>query len=469
MVMNLAGRSVNCRYTKANRRAILDSRVQSTRVVGEAIAGAVRPPRVWLQAATATIYAHRFDAPNDEHSGIIGGTEPCAPETWRFSIDVATAWEKALATANTPRTRKVALRSAMTMSPDRGGVFDVLLGLVRRGLGGRVGDGTQFVSWIHDRDFIRAVEFLIETRTEWPDESRRPRTAAECRVHAGIACGMGNPIRATSDAVDGSAWDVVVADRVRTGPEESPRRAGPPAERRIPVPVPLLARGRNGSVPPLAGGPGPFGYILRGCLITRRSHPQSAPFGTDLRARFAQSNRSGYNNETCCDRIRNGHGSCSLAFAGSTESTVPTPRRETVFATRTLALLAISAIALTASHGSGQQKGKPDVPSQPNEAMVMQVKLKRRQALLEALAKEDYKALEENADSLVRISDSTAFMRAYKTDEYELEARVFRRAAATLAAKAKDRRLDGATLAYTEMTLSCVRCHNHFRGLKKKD
>lgn len=162
VVINLAGRSVNCRYHAANRKAMLDSRVESTRVVGDAIARSSRPPRVWLQASTATIYAHRFDAPNDEAKGIIGGNEPNAPDTWRSSIVVATAWEKALAESITPDTRKVALRSAMTMSPDRGGIFDVLLGLVRRRLGGRAGDGRQYVSWIHDRDFIRAVDWLIE-------------------------------------------------------------------------------------------------------------------------------------------------------------------------------------------------------------------------------------------------------------------------------------------------------------------
>lgn len=162
VVVNLAGRSVNCRYTAANRRAILDSRVNSTRAVGEAIARAARPPRVWLQSSTATIYAHTLDRDHDEVTGVVGGSEPGAPDTWRFSIDVATAWEKALAEADTPHTRKVALRSAMTMSPDRGGVFDVLLGLVRRGLGGRSGDGRQFVSWVHDRDFCRAVDWLLE-------------------------------------------------------------------------------------------------------------------------------------------------------------------------------------------------------------------------------------------------------------------------------------------------------------------
>jgi hypothetical protein len=161
VVINLAGRSVNCRYDAANREEILESRVRSTRAVGETIAAASSPPRVWLQASTATIYAHRYDAANDERSGVIGGLEPGAPETWRFSIDVARAWEDTFDQALTPRTRKVSLRSAMTMSPDAGGVFDTLMWLVRRGLGGRAGDGRQFVSWIHGDDFVRAIEWLI--------------------------------------------------------------------------------------------------------------------------------------------------------------------------------------------------------------------------------------------------------------------------------------------------------------------
>lgn len=162
VVINLAGRSVNCRYSVTNRREILTSRVASTRVVGQAIAEASRPPRVWLQASTATIYAHRHDAANDEASGLIGGNEDNAPSTWKFSIEVARAWEDALFEADTPRTRKLALRSAMTMSPDAGGIFDTLLGLVRRGLGGAAGDGKQFVSWIHFEDFIRATQWLID-------------------------------------------------------------------------------------------------------------------------------------------------------------------------------------------------------------------------------------------------------------------------------------------------------------------
>ncbi|MFF4394082.1 epimerase [Streptomyces sp. NPDC001480] len=160
VVVNLAGRSVSCRYTPVNLKAMMDSRVESARVVGEAIATAARPPRVWLQMSTATVYAHRFDAPNDEATGVIGGTEPGVPGYWSCSVDIAKAWEREQERADTPHTRKVALRSAMVMSPDPGGVLDVLLWLARLGLGGPVAGGAQYVSWIHDRDFVRAVEFL---------------------------------------------------------------------------------------------------------------------------------------------------------------------------------------------------------------------------------------------------------------------------------------------------------------------
>lgn len=162
VVINLAGRSVNCRYTAKNRQEILQSRVVSVRAVGQAISSAKRAPRVWLQASTATIYSHTYTAPNDEVSGVIGGAEPDTPKSWRFSIEVATAWEKALDEIPLPGIRKLKLRSAVIMSPDRGGIFDTLLALVRRGLGGTSGDGRQYVSWIHETDFVRAIYFLIE-------------------------------------------------------------------------------------------------------------------------------------------------------------------------------------------------------------------------------------------------------------------------------------------------------------------
>jgi uncharacterized protein len=165
VVVNLAGRSVNCRYNQANRRAIMESRVVSTRLVGEAIAHAAHPPRIWMNASTATIYRHATDRPMDEIDGEIGGNEPGLPSAWRFSYDVATSWERSFFAATTPSTRKIALRSAITLSPDRGGVFDTLLTLVRLGLGGTAGSGNQYVSWVHDVDFVRAVDFLI-TRSD---------------------------------------------------------------------------------------------------------------------------------------------------------------------------------------------------------------------------------------------------------------------------------------------------------------
>jgi uncharacterized protein len=159
--INLTGRSVNCRYNESNRRAIYESRVRSTGLLNDVIASLRHAPRIWLNASTATIYRHALDRPMDEATGELGGNEPGAPNTWNFSIRVAKAWEDAFFTRATPLTRKIALRSAMTFSPDCGGVFDTFLGLVRHGLGGTIEPGTQFVSWIHEADFVRAVDFLI--------------------------------------------------------------------------------------------------------------------------------------------------------------------------------------------------------------------------------------------------------------------------------------------------------------------
>lgn len=159
VVINLAGRTVDCRYNERNLAEMLDSRVASTRVVGEAIAKAKNPPRVWLQAATATIYGHRYDAPNDEATGVMGDP-PGTPALWGRSVDIGRAWEATLAAAPTPHTRKVALRIAMVMSPAKGTVFSILVRHCRMGFG-RFGDGRQFVSWIHEHDFVEAVKFLI--------------------------------------------------------------------------------------------------------------------------------------------------------------------------------------------------------------------------------------------------------------------------------------------------------------------
>ncbi len=162
LCINLAGRSVNCRYIAANRRAIYESRIRSTHLLNQVISSLNRPPQLWINASTATIYRHALDREMTEAAGELGGNEPGAPDTWNFSIRVAKGWEEAFFSKPTPHTRKVAIRSALTLSPDRGGVFDTLLCLVRHGLGGTQGTGTQFVSWIHEADFVRAIDFLIE-------------------------------------------------------------------------------------------------------------------------------------------------------------------------------------------------------------------------------------------------------------------------------------------------------------------
>jgi NAD dependent epimerase/dehydratase family enzyme len=207
--INLAGRSVNCRYNAANRQAIYDSRIRSTRLLGRVIAGLSAPPRLWMNASAATIYRRVLDEtgvdlPLDEaaelneaasvesggeqacgyleelaarakthadSSGFMRGLEPPSPSGSRdskrwlqrrgFSARVARDWEAAFFAAATPLTRKVALRSAVVLSPTPASAFAVLSHLVRLSLGGKQGSGRQFVSWIHEADYARAVEFLI--------------------------------------------------------------------------------------------------------------------------------------------------------------------------------------------------------------------------------------------------------------------------------------------------------------------
>jgi uncharacterized protein len=152
-VINLAGRSVNCRYNARNRQQIYDSRLRPTAAIGAAIAQCARPPRIWINASSATIYRHALDRPMDEVTGEFGDG---------FSVDVCQQWERRLAESATPHTRKIALRTAMVFGPGKGGVFEAFHRLIKLGLGGTLGDGRQFVSWIHVADFARSVEWLIE-------------------------------------------------------------------------------------------------------------------------------------------------------------------------------------------------------------------------------------------------------------------------------------------------------------------
>lgn len=151
-VINLAGKSVNCRYTEENRRKIYDSRIDSTSVIGEAIAACTSPPKVWMNASTATIYRHAEDRPMTESSGEYGAG---------MSVNVARDWEDTFFSAGTPGVRKVALRTAIVIASEDG-AFTRLLNLAKTGLGGPQGDGHQMMSWIHIVDVIRAIRFLLD-------------------------------------------------------------------------------------------------------------------------------------------------------------------------------------------------------------------------------------------------------------------------------------------------------------------
>ena len=154
VLVNLVGRSVNCRYHAAHRAEILESRVESTRILGDAIALAARPPALWINSSTATIYRHAEDRAQDEVSGELGTG---------FSVEVATEWEKAFFRARVPGcVRKVAIRSALVMARERGTVFDHFWKLARCGLGGAMAGGAQQVSWIHVEDFCRALAWIVD-------------------------------------------------------------------------------------------------------------------------------------------------------------------------------------------------------------------------------------------------------------------------------------------------------------------
>lgn len=168
VVINLAGRRVHCRYNEDNLKEMMVSRVESTQLLGTAISQCAKPPRVWLQASTATIYAHTFGEANDEATGVLGGEEPGIPDVWRYSIQIAKNWEAELDRAATPNTRKVALRTAIMMGIDKDSAFDIFSGLTRMGLGGKLGSGKQYVSWIHELDMVRAMQFIIESDLEGP-------------------------------------------------------------------------------------------------------------------------------------------------------------------------------------------------------------------------------------------------------------------------------------------------------------
>lgn len=165
-VINLAGRSVNCRYNEENRANIIASRVDSTLILGKAIAACQNHPKVWLNSSTATIYRHRYDAPNTESAGLYGASKEAKDA---FSLKVAHAWEdafeEAYRTNDLTRTRGILLRTAIVFGNEPGGVYETLRKFAKQGIGGTMGHGRQYVSWLHEEDFCESIAWLIQSET----------------------------------------------------------------------------------------------------------------------------------------------------------------------------------------------------------------------------------------------------------------------------------------------------------------
>lgn len=149
MLINLAGKSVNCRYNEANKKEILMSRTDTTKALGKALLACEQPPPLWINASTATIYRHAEDRPMTEEGGDMGEG---------FSVEVGQAWEAAFFSFKLPKTRQAALRIAIVLGD--GGVMEPYKNMVRFGLGGKQGNGKQMFSWIHIEDLYRMVLFI---------------------------------------------------------------------------------------------------------------------------------------------------------------------------------------------------------------------------------------------------------------------------------------------------------------------
>lgn len=151
ILINLSGKSVNCRYTEANKKAIFDSRILPVKALGTAITQLTTPPKLWVNASSATIYRHATDGPQDEYTGEIEND---------FSVQVCKCWEQTFYEQHTPLTRKVALRMAITLGS--GGVLIPYFNLLKYGLGGHQGSGKQMYSWIHVEDICRMIDWFFE-------------------------------------------------------------------------------------------------------------------------------------------------------------------------------------------------------------------------------------------------------------------------------------------------------------------
>ncbi|KAF2519605.1 TIGR01777 family protein [Flavobacterium salilacus subsp. salilacus] len=211
VLINLAGKSVDCRYNERNKNKIITSRIDSTAVLNKAVLQCVHPPKHWLNSSTATIYRHSLDKQMDETTGDIG---------FDFSINVAKMWERTFFQTETPKTKKTALRTSIVLGKN-GGAYPMLKKLTQLGFGGKQGNGRQFVSWIHELDFARAVAFIIEKELEGkinvvspaPVRNKNFMKALQHRMDMPIAIPIGKALLEIGATIVGTETELVLKSR----------------------------------------------------------------------------------------------------------------------------------------------------------------------------------------------------------------------------------------------------------------
>lgn len=210
-LINLAGKSVDCRYTEKNKNEIMASRIDSTVVLNNAVLQCVNPPKHWLNSSTATIYRYSTDKQMDEVTGEIGHD---------FSMNVAKVWEKVFFQTETPNTKKTALRTSIVLGK-KGGAFIPLKRLAQLGFGGKQGSGKQFVSWIHEKDFARALDYILNKEMDGtinvvsptPIQNRDFMKTIRERVNIPFGIPIGESLLKIGAALIGTETELVLKSR----------------------------------------------------------------------------------------------------------------------------------------------------------------------------------------------------------------------------------------------------------------
>jgi len=190
LLINLCGKNVNYRYTVKNKEEIIQSRLQPTVLLGKVIQNLANPPKLWINITSATIYRHAEDRYQDEIHGEMGTG---------FSVEVCKAWESCFFESATPKTRKIALRMGIVLGK-ADGAFPRLLNLVKTGLGGKQGNGQQYVSWVHEQDAALSIEWLLQQdkmagiiNCTAPEPVKNHMLMSEMRKVYGINFGLSTP------------------------------------------------------------------------------------------------------------------------------------------------------------------------------------------------------------------------------------------------------------------------------------